>query len=723
MDKKTLRFFKYSVIGTIVICTGIFVCLVVFMSIQTDDLVTEISNTYMSEMSQQIQQKYQSIIDLRLLQMNGIIERTPPDTVSYGDSMLSELKLNAHVCDFSYLALYADENNIEVVCGDEVKMIDEEELRASLDWNGRVVTSSETVDGEKVLLMGIEAAYPMKDGGVSNLLIVGLPMEYLNQALFLSGDDSLVYFHIIEKDGNFVIRNAGAYRRSYFDRMRENFEEYNGKTPEMYVQELQEAMRAGKEYYTSVLFEGNVRQIYCAPIPENPEWYLICAMRSDFLTTTISELSTERIGVILAAVILILGAMAVLFVVYYHISQSHIVDLAKARKEAVRANMAKSDFLSSMSHDIRTPMNAIIGMTGIAQKNIGDTERVEDCLQKISLSSKHLLSLINDVLDVSKIESGKMVLNIAPTSLREIVDDLVNIVQPQVREKKQFFDVFIQDIVSEGVYCDSVRLSQILMNLLSNAVKFTPAEGRITVQVYQEELEKGNDYVRTHFTVADTGIGMSEEFQAKIWDTFTREENQVRHISGSGLGTAIAKKIIDLMGGTIELKSEQGKGSCFHVILDLQKADIQKNEQADDSNMNFIGRHILLAEDIDLNWEVAYEILSVTGMELERAVNGKECLEMFEKSEVGFYDAILMDVRMPEMDGYEATKAIRALERSDKDLPIIAMTADAFSDDAQRCLACGMNAHIAKPIDVKECMRILNKYLVNPENKEAGLSI
>ncbi len=508
-----------------------------------------------------------------------------------------------------------------------------------------------------------------------------------------------------------------------------------------------------------------------------------------------------------------------------------------------------------MSHDIRTPMNAIIGMTGIAQKNINDKERVDDCLRKISLSSKHLLGLINDVLDMSKIDSGKMVLNMVPVSLREQMDDLVNIVQPQVSAKNQIFDIFIRDILSEDVVCDNVRLNQVLLNLLSNAIKFTPEGGRVDVYMYQEQMagEENADIIRTHFLVKDTGIGMSPEFQAKIWDTFAREENeQVRYITGSGLGTSIAKKIVDLMGGTIDLESEQGKGSTFHVTLDLQKSDVDlegmklpewnilvvddnrdlcesavanleelgahaewtqngmeavemieahhredndykfvlidwkmpgmdgietireirkrvgmdipiflisaydwsdmeesvdesmiegfiskplfkstlyhrlkqyeesyDDNQEQDSSMeaDLTGKRILLAEDIDLNWEVASAILSMTGVELDRAVNGQECLNMFDNSEIGYYDAVLMDIRMPIMDGYDATRAIKALEREDSNLPIIAMTADAFSDDAQRCLECGMVAHIAKPIDVKECMRILNKYLGNKNDE------
>lgn len=522
----------------------------------------------------------------------------------------------------------------------------------------------------------------------------------------------------------------------------------------------------------------------------------------------------------------------------------------KSNVQLEQSETMKSDFLANMSHEIRTPMNAIIGMTEIAQRNIQDPGRVSDCLKKVRLSSKHLLGLINDVLDMSKIESRKMTLNMAPVSLRDTMDDLVNIIQPQIKAKKQHFDIFIQNICSEGVFCDDVRLNQALINILSNAVKYTPEEGNIYIYLDQEQSALGETYVRTNFYVVDSGIGMSSEFLEKIWDTFSREEtDQVRHILGTGLGMSITKSLVDLMGGTIEVESELGKGSTFCITLDLMKAEgkdltqmelpawnvlvVDDDEQlcssavsnleslgvqcewalsgvqavsmvrerhaqgkdydfvlidwkmpgqngiqtihmireeistqlpiflmsADDlgemeeeaskagiegfiakplfasrlyerlrkyvdgyeeqpepadskkEDITFEGRKVLLAEDMEINWEVANEILSSTGMQLEHAEDGRECLKMFEASEPGYYDAVLMDIRMPGMDGYEAAQAIRALDRPDRSIPIIAMTADAFAGDIQKCLDAGMDDHIAKPLDIGECMRVLQNHL------------
>jgi len=566
------------------------------------------------------------------------------------------------------------------------------------------------------------------------------------------------------------------------------------------------------------------------------------------LDRILKDLSINRQTAILMMCFVILGGIVIIFILYYRLSKQQLLELENARREAVKANKAKSEFLSSMSHDIRTPMNGIVGMTAIAMANIDNPERVKDCLGKITLSSRHLLGLINDVLDMSKIESGKLTLNMNQISLRETMDSIVNIVQPQVKERQQHFDIFIQEIITEEVHCDSVRLNQILINLLSNALKFTPEGGRINIYLQQEPSPAGDSYVRCHFRVKDNGIGMTEEFQSKIFDTFTREEKaQIDKIEGTGLGMAITKAIVEAMKGSIEVQSEPGKGTEFHITLDLEKADtkeedmklppwrmlvVDNNEELcesavcslkeigidaqwvangktavemakkyheeqnpfeivlldwkmpdmdglhtaremrkhlgeevpiliisaydwseieeeaaeagvqgfiakplfksnlflglkrymldesekeekeeSDFHNSFAGKKILLAEDNDLNWEIAEDLLSEAGFELERAENGTICVEKFEQSVQGYYDVVLMDIRMPIMNGYDAARAIRTSGRPDAKLPIIAMTADAFSDDIQRCLDCGMNEHVAKPIDVNRLTQLLKKYL------------
>lgn len=606
-----------------------------------------------------------------------------------------------------------------------------------------------------------------------------------------------------------------------------------------------------KENYSGILELGGGRQqVYCTSMPYS-EWHLITILPLGILNETVESLNQYRTNATMLVCVIIFIVLLIIFFIYYKMTRQQLRDLELAREKALQATQAKSLFLSNMSHDIRTPMNAIVGMTAIAISHIDDKEQVQNCLKKITLSSKHLLGLINDVLDMSKIESGKMTLTAERISLREVVEGVVGIVQTQVKGKGQNLNVHIENIVAEDVYCDSVRLNQVLLNLLSNAVKYTPEGGTIQLSLLQEDapVEKGNAYARTHIRVKDNGIGMTAEFLEHVFDSYSRADSKrVRKIEGAGLGMAITKHIVDAMGGIITVESEPNQGTEFHVILDLEKAVEQEIDmvlpawkmlvvdddeilcrtavdslesiglQADwtlsgekaiemvvkqhqlqddyqivlidwklpgmdgilvarqirriigtdmpiilisaydwsefeeeareagisgfiakplfkstlfhglkkymdipgttdetetDTDMELSGRHILVAEDNDLNWEVLKELLSYIGMELEWAENGQICLQKFQESEQGFYDAILMDVRMPVMNGYEATGAIRALDRPDaQTIPIIAMTADTFSEDVQRCLDSGMDAHTAKPINLDEVVSLLKKYIM-----------
>lgn len=847
MFRKTKRFLFVSMSCLVLLCVLIFLWLSSIMTGKSEEAINDVGKIYMSEMSTQLQQKFDAITASWVSQVEGIAKRTPPQEQVYGQAMLDDLALGASVREFEYLGLYTEDGEYEDVYGTPVTFLDEQEFHMAIGEEDKKITSGFNANDEKLLFFVIDAQYPMKGGKVSDVLVAGLPMSHLESALVLEEENSMVYSHIIRKDGKFVVRTGEAFRDNYFDRLRETISNNNQKNPETYVEEVQEAMQAEEEYSALLIVDDTHRHIYCAPLC-NSEWYLVSIMPYGVLDDAILHLSDERQKTMVTAGGIILAALLVIFALYYRLTQQQLRELEKAEKAATSANKAKSEFLSSMSHDIRTPMNGIVGMTAIAIANVHDMARVQDCLKKISLSSRHLLGLINDVLDMSKIESGKLSLNIDILSLRDVMENIVNIVQPQIKEKRQHFDIFIQDIESEEVCCDGVRLNQILVNLLSNAIKFTPEEGTINVYLFQEESPKGSDYVRCHFRVRDNGIGMSPEFQKKIFETFSREDTKVQKIEGTGLGMAITKFIVSMMGGTIEVESEQGKGSEFHVIIDFERATIQEvdmvlpswrllvvdnnedlcrsatsalkeigvqaewvldGEKAlrkieenhkrntdyeivlldwkmpgmsglettrgirkivgdelpiliisaydwseiedearaagvqgfiskplfksnlylglsryvegapdEDEQVNaleeerdFGGLRILLVEDNDLNWEIAEDILTDVGFEVEWAENGKICVEKFEQSAPGYYDAVLMDIRMPVMNGYDAAKAIRALNRADARLPIIAMTADAFSEDIQRCLECGMNEHVAKPIDIEKLMKLLKRYL------------
>ena len=379
--------------------------------------------------------------------------------------------------------------------------------------------------------------------------------------------------------------------------------------------------------------------------------------------------------------------------------------LLQALDVAQNANAAKSSFLSSMSHDIRTPLNGIIGMTAIAKASIESRERVEDCLNKIAFSSRHLLGLINDILDMSKIESGKVTLNYESFSIEELVDGVVEIIRPQAAAKEQELktEIAVQNGTVQG---DILRLNQVLLNLLSNAVKYTQNGGHILFRV--EELEKApanhNGY---RFIVRDDGQGMSQEFLNTIFEPFSREKTSaVEKTQGTGLGMSICKGIVDLMGGIIRVESRPGEGSTFTVELSLRIAEGAVWACEENSHRNaafdYSGKRFLIAEDNDLNAEIICELLAMNGAGTVLAKNGEEAFRKFSQSEIGTFDAVLMDVQMPVMNGYESTKAIRALDRPDAAaIPIIAMTADAFAEDIEQAKKAGMNAHVAKPVEME----------------------
>ncbi len=845
--KKTTSFLLVSFVALIAICIGVLFIFAKTIGDKNEDAINKIGEIYMSGMNEKTSLHFETTISQQLDQLESILRNNPPATFTYNEAMIDELTYEGKIRDFEYLALMDGNGNIEMIYGDYIHLADPDPFVESMRNKEKKIAVGETESGKVISMLGIAATYPMENGKRSMAIVAGVPVDYIDTLLSLDITDSLTYSHIIRRDGTFIIKNAMVTNSDYFSRMLETYEEYNGKKPEQYAAELQAAMDKNENYATIFIDEGERRHLHCTRLPYS-EWYLVTIMPYGALDETLNELNSERSNILLLGSGITFLALFCIFVLYYRNTRKQLEALENARLDAIRANKAKSEFLSNMSHDIRTPMNAIVGMTAIATANIGNTQQVQNCLRKITLSSKHLLGLINDVLDMSKIESGKLVLTMDQVSLREVMDSVVNIVQPQVKTKNQQFDVFIHDIETENVFCDSVRINQVLLNFLSNAIKFTPEGGSISLSMHEEPSPVGEDYVRIHIYVKDTGIGMSEDFQKRIFESFVREDTKrVHKTEGSGLGMAITKYIVDAMNGMIEVKSELGKGSEFHVTLDLEKATIPEEEmilpdwhmlvvdddlqlcestvdslnqigviaewaldgetalemvaqrhekrndyhiilldwklpgidgietarkirqqmggdipillisaydcteietQARDAGINgfiakplfkstlfyglrqfsedivvsseesvhntkfdFTGTKVLLAEDNDLNWEIAAELLSQYGLDLERAENGQICVEMFSKSPVGYYAAVLMDIRMPIMTGYEATVEIRKLERPDASLPIIAMTADAFSEDIQKSLASGMNAHVSKPIDTREVMRLLEKFL------------
>ena len=853
MEKRTTRFLNISLILVSLFCVFIFIVQTVCMSRMGENAVRHLGIFYMSGISEQVSSHFGTTIELRLSQVEALVNSVPPGRATGGTSMQVNLTYNARSAGFEYLAFYTQDSSFHMIYGSQVEADVPEALRRSVLGGKYNVSTGKDAAGTPVVLLGVPAVYPMGDGSTSVALVAGLPTAYLKDTLEANMRGGDMEYSIIRDDGSYVLHNHPVDEDNYFDQVEQLYETCSGKDPAQYAQEFRAAVAANTDYTSEVLISGQRWNVYCSSLP-NSEWHLLLKISHNTLDETISLLQRMWSYLSIGGCCLIVCALLFVFVGYYRLTKMQMNALDDARKtaeeamlSAERSSRAKNEFLSNMSHDIRTPMNGIMGMTSIAIRSLDNPPRVRSCLKRIHESSRHLLGLINDVLDMSKIESGKLTLNMEPISLREIMQNIMTIIQPQVHEKNQRFSIYIHDIYHENVCSDRVRLAQILLNMTGNAVKFTPEGGSIQVELYEEPSPKGEEYIRSHLHIQDNGIGISKEFQSKIFDAFVREDSaRVDKEAGAGMGLAITKYIVDAMGGVITVDSEQGKGSHFCITVDMEKASPQEKElrlpergvlvvdddqtagelavsalasiglraeaapdlqqalrmielhrdinepyhlllldwdiqgqdgmqaaqelsgrfgpdlpvilltdgewdelearagesdicgfiskplfrsglyyglrrfieekapqlQEAETVLDLTGKRLLIAEDNELNWEIASEILSECGLEVEWAENGQICLEKLEASAPGWYDAILMDLRMPVMTGFEAARAIRALNRTDaRAIPIIAASADAFQDDIQKCLDCGMNAHTAKPLDPDKVLELLRQFL------------
>ena len=557
----------------------------------------------------------------------------------------------------------------------------------------------------------------------------------LDSMLKLKGYDGKAYLFMLDDDGNITYTNQSddKYLRNYS--LLKHLKGEQAITEE--EANLFKKKFDNRESGVALLGKQNPYYLGYCPIESN-NTILVCIVARG----VVDNVLTDYQKTVLFTTILMAGFILLLFAgLFYSISRLSLADqraeyekrnnelhlqtmkemevvnqkLKKAKNVATEAlqtaenaNKAKTDFLSNMSHDIRTPMNAIIGITSLIRHDAGNKAKVIEYADKIDISSRHLLGIINDVLDMSKIEAGKTVFKYSDFSILDFMQELDTIFHTQIYEKQQTLTIIKENIQHEWVNGDQVHLMQIFSNLLSNAVKYTQEGGEI--QFFVEECEtKSSVYAKYRFLVSDNGMGMSADFKDTIFDAFTRAESSLTNkIQGTGLGMAITKNLVEAMGGTIDVESELGQGSCFEVLLDLKIAEdrtaaLAAQEETDEQDGNILqGMRFLCAEDNELNAEILTELLKIEGAECIICENGEEILKAFEQSVPGDYDMILMDIQMPVMNGYEATKAIR---RSSHELaqtiPIIAMTANAFSEDIQRSLAAGMNAHVSKPVEMK----------------------
>ncbi len=557
----------------------------------------------------------------------------------------------------------------------------------------------------------------------------------LDSMLKLKGYDGKAYLFMLDDDGNITYTNLSGdkYQRNYS--LLKHLKGEQAITEE--EADLLKKKFDNRESGVALLGKQNPYYLGYCPIESN-NTILVCIVTKGVIDNVLRDYQKT----VLCTTTLMAGFILLLFAgLFYSISRLSLADqkaeyekrknelhlqtmkemevvnqkLKKAKNVATEAlqtaenaNKAKTDFLSNMSHDIRTPMNAIIGITSLIRHDAGNKAKVIEYADKIDISSQHLLGIINDVLDMSKIEAGKTVFKYSDFSILDLMQELDTIFHTQIYEKQQTLTIIKENIQHEWVNGDQVHLMQIFSNLLSNAVKYTQEGGEI--QFFVEECEtKSSVYAKYRFLVSDNGMGMSADFKDTIFDAFTRAESSLTNkIQGTGLGMAITKNLVEAMGGSIDVDSELGQGSCFEVLLDLKIAEdrtaaLAAQEETDEQDGNILqGMKFLCAEDNELNAEILMELLKIEGAECTICENGEEILKAFEQSAPGDYDMILMDIQMPVMNGYEATKAIRRSSHElAKTIPIIAMTANAFSEDIQHSLAAGMNAHVSKPVEMK----------------------
>ncbi len=719
MRQSILKKLLISLILTVVFLVGVLVALMNYNRIKTDEAVAELGMLYMEEMMLQMKNHFSSVVDIKNKEVNHIANWTK-NTDTYRETLSTAAKSMG----FEYVVLYDENGKSELILGETAWIRNTEEYISEIAEGKQTVTTGYLTDtGEKYIVFGTPAEFTMQSGKTSSIMLAGFSVRKLYDYINLDDVEPLgskVNMWIISTNGAYILKAKPITEESLFDRLN-NWGSFVGIDGEVAIPQIEKAMAGRKNFSYMVSIDGTVKHIYGSPAGEPENWYFMITMPRGISDEIIMKQHSEITRAFYIAGIIVFIMLCCVFLLYYRISAQQRKELQNAWKEAEKsrniaenASMAKTFFLSNMSHDIRTPMNAIIGFTNIAMKET-EISAVRNYLRKISVSSNHLLLLINEVLEMSRIESGKIILDETPCNLSDLLDELHTVLNKKAEEKNLHFKI-TENIQNSYVYADKRRLEQILINLTDNAIKYTAENGNVSVELNQIPCQK-EGYGSYEIIVSDNGIGMSEEFVQKIFEPFERESTStVSGIEGTGLGLSIVRHFVDMMDGDILVESKKEEGSAFTVkiCLHLLEPDIinqfrefEKNaEIADTYNETFEkqffnGKRVLLVDDNAFNREIAKSILEEVGFEVDIAENGEVAVHRVKKSDPDYYNIILMDVQMPIMDGYEATKAIRNLDEARAKIKIIAVTANAFESDKKKALEMGMDGYIAKPIDTK----------------------
>ncbi len=584
---------------------------------------------------------------------------------------------------------------------------------------GLVDTHISSVTGEMVFNIFVRVF--LADGTTAFLVKEYRTKEVADQ-FTLSFYNSTGFSYLIDQAGNVMVRprhrNSNKTFSNLFDMISDQ-----GNDPAM-VEMFRESIKNRKNGWAK-FYDRGIGIVFCyEPLRTDSGWLMVSIIPESMITKQATHILQKTMSLSVLAVGVILAFAATFFWIKLHENRIHTKELQEALERADTANQVKGQFLMDMSHDIRTPLNAIIGMTTIAEEQVADTAKVRDCLKKIKVSGSHLLSLVSDVLDMSQMEQGSVILKNEEFSFPGLLEDILTLMTPQAQEAGltlQVAPICIEHTWAEG---DPFRIRQILVNIIGNAVKYTPSEGQIFLELTEEKAVQ--DGFRTYrFCCRDTGIGMEPDFIKKVFLPFERARNTTAsRIAGTGVGLAITKKLLDLMGGSISVKSKPGKGSVFTIEMplkviqekepavsgDFTAAEIEETEEAREEF--YSSKRVLLVEDNELNMEIMGALMEMIGVQTEKAYNGQEAVTRLQEVAEGWFDLIFMDIQMPVLDGYEATRRIRKMEREDmKHIPIFAVSANALAEDVKNSLEAGMNGHISKPVDLDLLKKVMGECL------------